>query len=121
MLIKLLVERADSNRLDLGDPAFFVVSCRWTAKLIFELPTATITFYQYADSPEEATLNAINSFLSGQDRELEVRYRTGLRYAGGIRFDSGVHPDIQDIILKAIDIKTGNDRNRLESDFREYA
>lgn len=92
--------------------------------LKFYIGPFTCSYYGRDSDIANATLMAIQGFLSGEKYGHDVKsqiYSPGEKgNEPGIVFDSGIHPEIKTIIEQAIDIKTGNDRNKLMAVFNPY-
>jgi len=109
MLIDLEVEREPQSD-ELGRS---VMESEFTARLIFRLPGTKVTYRNYSyNSPEDAILNTLNSFLAGRDFEAVPEYPERLSFGDGLQFSDNIPLEIRDIISQAIDLKT-NAQNKL--------
>jgi hypothetical protein len=109
MLIDLVIETGPQ----VGDGQLTYISGEVNVKLIFKLPTATITFRSYGNSPDKAFMSTINAFLANRDFEIADHYSVRHQYRAGIQFAGHIAPELRNIIENAIDLKTGNNRNKL--------
>lgn len=116
MFIELISETEPCNELS-ANFGGLLYTTETRVFLKFYAGPFTCSYYGRDTDVANAVLMAIQSFLSGEKYGQDVKsqiYSPGEKgYERGIVFDSGIHPEIKTIIEQAIDLKTGNDRNKL--------
>jgi len=119
MKINLTVERGPCYGDDWDAPPLIVSRGDTTAILKFTLGPWGVEYMGRDRDDLEAVRLAVQSFLDGEIYGREVS--TGrLETIPAITFGDEVTPKMREIILIAIDLKTGGDRNKLsETIYRE--
>jgi hypothetical protein len=122
MFIELISETEPYNELnaDFGDKLLYTTETKVFLK--FYIGPFTCSYYGRDTDVGNAILMAVQGFLSGEKYGQDVKsqiYSPGEKgNEPGIVFDGSIHPEIKTIIEQAIDLKTGNDRNKLMAAMR---
>jgi hypothetical protein len=121
MFIELITSTEPCNEIDmLGNAIYYTVETKVFLK--FYVGPFTCSYYGVDSDGANAVLMAVQSFLSGEGYGQDVKsqiYSPGEKGSEkGIVFDNRIHPEIKTIIEQAIDLKTGNDHNKLMAMFR---
>lgn len=94
-----------------------LMSRRYVAKLIFKIGALTVTYSgESLNKDIDAALGCVQAFLDGQASDRQVRSEI-MRDDWRLEFGP-MSPEIKNIIENAIDLKTGNCRNKLAESFQ---